>query len=210
MSHGDEGNAMPIFDKKSRIEGLNAFGQPRTPPGQFATEKFPVLTYGETPAISLDEWRFRAWGELNAEMEWNWKEFLALPQTTIRADFHCVTTWSRFDDDWTGVLFKDLVARLDLKPTARFVMQHAYGGYTTNFPLDLLVNEDAILAHTLNGEPLPAKHGGPLRMFTPRRYVWKGAKWINGVEFMAKDRPGFWEQNGYNTFADPWKEERFG
>jgi DMSO/TMAO reductase YedYZ molybdopterin-dependent catalytic subunit len=135
---------------------------------------------------------------------------MRLPQSTITADFHCVTRWSRFDDRWTGVLFADLVKSLPLKPAAKFVMQHAYGGYTTNLPLDVMLAEDVILAHTFNGLPLPREHGGPLRVFTPRRYAWKGAKWLNGLEFMAKDRPGFWEQNGYDTPADPWKEERYG
>ncbi len=201
---------MAIFDRKRRIEGINSFGKPKTPPGQFATEKFPVLTHGETPQITTSEWRLRVWGEVEEERVFTWEEFMRLPQSTIRADFHCVTTWSRFDDDWTGVLFRDVVAALKLKPSARFVMQHAYGGYTTNSPLEHLVNEEAMFAHTFNGQPLSAKHGGPVRVFTPRRYVWKGAKWVNGIEFMAKDRPGFWEQNGYNTPADPWKEERFG
>ncbi len=201
---------MAIFDRKRRVEGINSFGLEKTPPGQFATEKFPVLTYGEVPLIAVADWRFRVWGEVGEEKEWTWEEFMLLPQSTIRADFHCVTKWSRFDDEWTGVLFRDLIARVRLKPGARYVMQHAYGGYTTNLPLELLMNEGAILVHTLNGQPLPVKHGGPMRMFTPRRYAWKGAKWIRGIELMAKDRPGFWEQNGYNTLADPWKEERYG
>jgi len=196
--------------KRRFVEGLNSFGKTRTPPGQVATVKFPVLTEGETPSISTAEWRFHVWGEVVEERFWNWEEFLKFPQTTLHADFHCVTRWSRFDDDWTGVLFKDLVKSLGVKPAARFVMQYAYGGYTTNNTLDAMMNEDFIFAHTFNGRPLPREHGGPMRVFTPRRYAWKGAKWVNGLEFMAKDRPGFWELNGYNTPADPWKEERFG
>jgi DMSO/TMAO reductase YedYZ molybdopterin-dependent catalytic subunit len=202
---------MTLFDSKNRfVPGLNSFGKARTPPGQVATAKFPVLTYGETPEVDLETWRFRVWGEVEAPLLWTWGEFMRFPQTTIRADFHCVTRWSRFDDDWTGVLFKDLVKFLGLKSTAKFVMQHAYGGYTTNNPVEVMINEDVIFAHTFNGQPLPPKHGGPMRVFTPRRYAWKGAKWVNGLEFMTKDRPGFWEMNGYNTPADPWKEERFG
>ncbi len=201
---------MAVFDRRRRVEGINSFGLEKTPPGQFATEKFPVLTYGEIPVIDLKAWRFGVWGEVEAEKEWTWEEFMLLPQTTIRADFHCVTKWSRFDDEWTGVLFRDLIAVVRLRPSARHVMQHAYGGYTTNLPLELLLTEDAILAHTWNGAPLHPKHGGPMRMFTPRRYAWKGAKWIRGIELMANDRPGYWEQNGYNTLADPWKEERYG
>ena len=202
---------MSLFDPKKRfVEGVNAFGKPKTPPGQIATAKFPVLTFGETPEISTAAWRFRVWGEVERELVWTWEDFMRFPQSTLRADFHCVTKWSRFDDDWTGVFFRDLLPHLHLKPSARFVMQHAYGGYTTNNSLDVMVNEDVMFAHTLNGKPLPREHGGPMRVFTPRRYVWKGAKWVNGLEFMPEDRPGFWEQNGYDTPADPWKEERFG
>jgi len=202
---------MALFDpRKRRVEGLNSFGKERTPPGQVATSKFPVLTYGETPDIALDAWRLRVWGEVEKELVWTWDEVLRLPQTTLVADFHCVTRWSRFDDRWTGVLFKDLSAVIRPKPAARFVMQHAYGGYTTNNSLEVMLNEDFLLAHTFNDKPLPRVHGGPMRVFSPRRYAWKGAKWINGLEFISVDRPGFWEQNGYDTPADPWKEERFG
>jgi len=202
---------MSVFHPQRRVvEGLNSYGVAKTPPGQIATTKFPVLTYGETPAIDHNAWRLTVWGDVEEDKSWTWEEFQQLPQTTLRADFHCVTHWSRFDDDWTGVLFKDLVRNISLKSSARFVMQHAYGGYTTNLPLDVMINEDVILAHTLNGAPLPQKHGGPMRVFTPRRYAWKGAKWINGLEFLSNDKPGFWERNGYNTPADPWKEERYG
>lgn len=202
---------MALFDPKKRfVEGINYFGKPKTPPNQVATAKFPVLTEGEAPIVDTKDWRFRIWGEVEEEIIWTWEDFMKFPQTTIRADFHCVTRWSRFDDDWTGVLFRDLVKFIKLKSTAKFVMQHAYGGYTMNLPLDVMINEDVILAHTLNGMPLPREHGGPMRVFTPRRYAWKGAKWLNGLEFMAKDRLGFWKQNGYNTPAHPWKEERFG
>ena len=202
---------MILFDLKKRfVPGLNSFGKAKTPPGQVATAKFPVLTEGSTPVVEAADWRFRVWGELEEEMTWTWEAFMKLPQTTIHADFHCVTRWSRFDDDWTGVLFRDLVKFIKVKPTATYVMQHAYGGYTTNLSLDVMLNEDVILAHTFNGQPLPREHGGPMRVFTPRRYAWKGAKWVNGLEFMKSDRRGFWEERGYDTPADPWKEERFG
>lgn len=202
---------MPLFDPKKRfVAGTNTFGQPKTPPGQVATVKFPVLTEGDTPEISTKEWRFRVWGEVDQEVMWTWDDFMKFPQSTLRADFHCVTRWSRFDDEWTGVFFRDLVHFIKLKASSRFVMQHAYGGYTTNNSLEVMLNEDVILAHTWNGQPLPREHGGPMRVFTPRRYAWKGVKWVNGLEFMVKDRPGFWEMNGYNTPADPWKEERYG
>ncbi|HEX9829305.1 MAG TPA: sulfite oxidase-like oxidoreductase [Bacteroidota bacterium] len=199
---------MSLFTKKQEIAGVNSFGKKKLPQGQYSTDKFPVLTYGETPKISLEDWRFRVWG-LVEEQEWTWEEFLKLPQSTIRADFHCVTHWSRFDDEWGGVLIRDFLKHIQLKPEAKHVLQHAYGGYTTNLPLQWMIDEDVLLAHTWNGEPLDAEHGGPMRVFTPRRYAWKGAKWVNGLEFLAKDKPGFWEVNGYSNTADPWKEERF-
>ncbi len=199
---------MGLFERRIRVEGVNSFGKTKLPPGQEPTAKFPVLTYGEIPAIDVDKWRLRVWGLVEAK-EWTWDEFMKLPQTTLQADFHCVTHWSRFDDEWRGVLFKDLLSTLNVEPGAKHVMQHAYGGYTTNLPLRWMIDEDVILAYGFNGAPLPAEHGGPLRVFTPRRYAWKGAKWINGFEFLATDTPGFWEINGYSNTADPWREERF-
>ena len=202
---------MSLFDPKKRfVEGINSFGKPKTPPGQVATAKFPVLTYGETPDIPTGRWQFRVWGDVESPIVWTWEEFMSFPQMTVRADFHCVTRWSRFDDDWTGVLFRDLLPLIRVSAAAKYVMQHAYGGYTTNNPIEDLAGEDALFAHTFNGKPLEREHGGPMRVFTPRRYAWKGAKWVNGLEFLTEDRPGFWELNGYNTPADPWKEERFG
>jgi DMSO/TMAO reductase YedYZ molybdopterin-dependent catalytic subunit len=198
-----------LFDSAPNIVGLNSLGKPKLPPGQVATAKFPVLTYGDIPAIETKDWRFRVWGLVENEVEWTWEEFMKLPQTTIKADFHCVTHWSRFDDDWTGVLFRDLVNVIRPKPEVKYVLQHAYGDYTTNLPLDVMVNEDVLFAHTFNGKPLPREHGGPMRVFTPRRYAWKGAKWIRGLEFLAEDKPGFWEVNGYSNTADPWNEERY-
>lgn len=187
---------------------LNYFGKPKYPPGQYITKKFPVLTYGVTPNIVTSDWKLKVWGLVDEIVSFTWDEFMKLPQTQMKADFHCVTTWSRYDDTWEGVLFTDLFKALKIKPEATHVMQHAYGGYTTNLPLDWMLKEDVIFVHTVNGEPLERDHGGPMRVFTPRRYAWKGAKWVNGLEFMKDDRPGFWEQNGYSNSADPWKEER--
>ncbi len=200
---------MGLFGKEREGPGSNSFGKKKLPSGQYVTDKFPVLTYGQTPRVSKEEWRFVVWGLVEEEKDWLWNEFMALPQTELRADFHCVTHWSRFDDEWRGVLFRDLVGHIRLKPEAKYVMQHAYGGYTTNLPLRWMLEEDVLFAHTLNGEPLPPEHGGPMRVFTPRRYAWKGAKWIQGLEFLGKEKPGFWEMNGYSNTADPWKEERF-
>lgn len=190
---------------------LNSYGKPKLPPGQLYTAKFPVMTYGTTPVVEKADWRFSIGGLVSQERSWTWDEFMQLPQTTLHTDFHCVTHWSRFDDDWTGVLFRDLweTIRDVVSPEAKFVLQHAYGGYTTNLPLEWMLEEEVMLAHTFNGEPLPVEHGGPMRVFTPKRYAWKGAKWIKRLEFLAKDKPGFWEQNGYSNTADPWKEERY-
>jgi DMSO/TMAO reductase YedYZ molybdopterin-dependent catalytic subunit len=181
----------------------------RIPPGQTIADKFPILTYGDVPMVQTSDWKLEVWGLVEEPVSFTWNEFMKLPQTRLEADFHCVTAWSRFDDVWEGVLFKDFAGSLKIKPAAKFVMQHAYGGYTTNLPLTVMLEEDAMFAHTLNGEPLPRDHGGPMRVITPRRYAWKGAKWIRGVELMPENRPGFWERNGYSNSADPWREERY-
>jgi DMSO/TMAO reductase YedYZ molybdopterin-dependent catalytic subunit len=181
----------------------------RIPPGQTIADKFPVLTYGDVPRVETSDWKLDVWGLVEEPVSFTWNEFMKLPQTRLKADFHCVTAWSRFDDVWEGVLFKDFAGFVKIKPAAKFVMQHAYGGYTTNLPLKVMLEEDVMFAHALNGEPLPRDHGGPMRVITPRRYAWKGAKWIRGVEFMSENRPGFWERNGYSNSADPWREERY-
>jgi DMSO/TMAO reductase YedYZ molybdopterin-dependent catalytic subunit len=203
------GERLKLLEGAPKVTGLNSFGKPKLPPGQIATAKFPILTHGETPNIKIEDWRFRVFGLIENDIEWTWDEFMQFPQTTINADFHCVTTWSRFNDNWKGVLFKDLLKLIPLKPEAKFVMQHAYGSYTTNLSLQVMLEEDVIFAHTFNGEPLHVRHGGPMRVFTPRRYAWKGAKWIHALEFLAEDKPGFWEENGYSMTADPWREERY-
>ncbi len=197
------------YFKKVQTDALNKDGKPKIPPGQYVTEKFPVLTYGPTPGIKTVEWQFRLFGLVEAEKTLDWAAFMALPQTEVEADFHCVTTWSKLDNVWRGVKLTDVLALVTLPDEATFVLQHAYGGYTTNTPLEMLLDDDVLLAHTHNGEPLSAEHGGPCRMIIPKRYAWKGAKWINGMEFMAKDKIGFWERNGYSNTADPWLEERY-
>ncbi|MBI4429524.1 MAG: molybdopterin-dependent oxidoreductase, partial [Ignavibacteriales bacterium] len=175
---------MGLFDKKPPVEGLNYFGKPNLPPGQYKTEKFPVLTYGDVPALSTKDWKFDVGGLVELR-SWTWDEFMKLPQSKLKADFHCVTHWSRFGDVWEGVMFKDLLATLTLKHGAKYVLQHAYGGYTTNLPLSWMRDEDVMFVHTVNGKPLEREHGGPMRVFTPRRYAWKGAKWVKGLEFLA-------------------------
>ena len=181
----------------------------RVPPGQRLTPGFPVLTYGPTPTVDRRLWRLRVFGLVEEERAWTWDEFMALPQTTITCDIHCVTTWSKLDTTWTGVRLLDVLREVRPKPEARFVMQHSYGGYTTNTPLAALSEPEALLAHTFDGRPLPPDHGGPMRLVLPKLYFWKSAKWIAGLEFMAEDCLGFWELNGYHNDADPWKEERY-
>ena len=180
----------------------------RVPPGQFLSNKFPVLTYGSTPKVDLDTWKFRVFGLVEQEVELTWDQFTKLTWTTVTADFHCVTQWSSLDNTWEGVTFPDLMALAQHKPEAKFVMAHCFGGYTTNLPLEVAM-EEGLLAHKQDGEPLGEGHGWPLRLIVPSRYGWKSAKWLNGIELIAEDAPGFWEQRGYNNNADPWKEERF-
>ena len=180
----------------------------RVPPGQFLSNKFPVLTYGSTPKVDLDTWKFRVFGLVEQEVELTWDQFTKLTWTTVTADFHCVTQWSSLDNTWEGVTFPDLMTLAQPKPKAKFVMAHCFGGYTTNLPLEVAM-EEGLLAHKQDGEPLGEGHGWPLRLIVPSRYGWKSAKWLNGIELIAEDAPGFWEQRGYNNNADPWKEERF-
>jgi len=180
------------------------------PPGQYLTEKFPVLTYGTVPKVDTREWRLRAYGLVEQEVVFTWDEFMALPQAAITRDFHCVTQWSHLDNLWEGVTFREVMKHVCPRPTGKYVMVHCYGGYNTNLPLDVLMEEDVLFAHRHDGKPLETEHGGPLRLVVPSRYGWKSAKWVNGLEFMAEDIEGFWERLGYHNNADPWKEERFG
>lgn len=180
----------------------------RVPPGQYVTQKFPVLTYGPNPKVDMDEWSFSVWGEVDAPYSLRWDELLALPQTTLTTDIHCVTRWSKLDTTWTGVLVKDVLERAQVKPTGTHVMAHCDGGYTTNIDLPALLDDDVLLAHTYEGEPLEADHGWPLRLLVPKRYFWKSAKFLRGLEVMTEDKQGFWERNGYHDHADPFTEER--
>lgn len=196
---------------KIDTDGTNQYGLPKLPPGQLATGKFPVMTYGPTPIIEREDWGLTVRGLVEEERTFSFDDILAMPQTELEADFHCVTHWSRFGDRWGGVLFRDFWNEIDSirSDRTKFVLQHAYGGYTTNLSLQVMLEEDVLIAHTFNGLPLEAEHGGPVRIFTPKRYGWKGAKWIRALEFLEEDRPGFWEQNGYHNEGDPWKEERY-
>lgn len=179
------------------------------PPGQFITQKFPVLTYGQTPVVNQDKWVFKVFGSVNEELEVDFKTLLSLPQTQLNRDFHCVTQWSNLDNLWEGVQFKEILSIINLKPEARHAMVHCYGGYNTNLTIDTLMESDVLLAHKHNGEPLTPEHGSPVRLVVPSRYGWKSAKWVNGVEFMETEQPGFWEKMGYHNNGNPWKEQRY-
>ena len=179
------------------------------PSGQFVTEKFPVLTFGPTPKIDLATWKFSITGLVDEEKMLDWEEFNSLPKVTLDAEFHCVTQWSRLQNTWEGVLFTDVMKLANVKPEATHVMAHCYGGYSTNVALDVLMDDDVLFAQKHDGETLTSEHGGPLRLVVPKRYGWKSAKWVNGIEFMPEDMPGFWEVRGYHMNGDPWKEERF-
>ena len=166
----------------------------RVPPGQHLVDKFPVLSYGPTPRFNPKKWDLRVFGMVDDELRFSYEEFRALPLSRQRADFHCVTTWSKLDNLWEGVRLIDLMARVRLKPEARYVIVHCDGGYTTNLPLEEFVGED---------------HGWPLRLVVPKLYGWKSAKWVRAIEFTFEDRRGFWEVRGYHNHADPWTEERY-
>ena len=199
-----------MLNKLGRITRLNPDRvRPDAPPGQFVTDKFPVLTFGPTPRISLDDWQFKISGLVDEEVTLDWKQFNDLPQVTLDAEFHCVTQWSKLQNTWQGILFTDVMNLITPKPEAKYVMAHCYGGYTTNVALDVLLDDDVMFAHSHDGAPLTPQHGGPMRLVVPKRYGWKSAKWVNGIEFMAEDEPGFWEMRGYHMEGDPWKEERF-
>ena len=199
----------------ARMERL--FGRPRpsdeqrrrTPPGQYLTEKWPVLHYGSVPQTNLSTWDFKVWGEVEHPLDLSWSQFQALPRTTVHCDIHCVTRWSKLDTEFGGVPIRAILERARPKPSARFVVAHSEQGYTTNLPLSVLDDDDVLLADSYAGAPLEPEHGYPLRLLVPKRYFWKSAKWIRGLQFLDHDVPGFWERYGYHNDADPWKEERF-
>ena len=184
-------------------------GQNRVPPGQYVTDKWPVLTYGDTPRVRPEEWSLRIFGLVRQPAEWDWEAFQALPRLEVQADFHCVTRFSTLDNPWAGVATRELIRHVEVDDEASHVLVHCYGGYTTNLPLEDFLSEHALLADTHGGKPLAVDHGGPVRLVVPHLYAWKSAKWVNGIELLPEDRRGFWEESGYHTYGDPWTEERF-
>ena len=182
----------------------------RLPPGQHLTEKWPVLHAGDVPDYpELATWTFRVFGEVEQELELSWEQFNELPRAANVQDIHCVTRWSRFDTQFEGVHWRELAALVRPKPSAHFAIAHAEAGFTTNVPIAFLTDENALLATHADGEPLAPEHGYPLRLVIPRKYFWKSAKWLRGIELRATDELGFWERYGYHNDADPWAEERY-
>jgi DMSO/TMAO reductase YedYZ molybdopterin-dependent catalytic subunit len=181
----------------------------RVPPGQYVTEKWPVLHYGGIPRFNPQTWDFRLFGLVEEPVRLTYQEFRALPTTTITCDIHCVTAWSRLGMTFEGVAARTVLDLAKVRPEAKFIVAHAEQGYEANFPLEYLQADDALLAYRADGKDLVPEHGWPLRLVIPRLYFWKSAKWVRGIEFLAKDRAGFWERNGYNIRGDPWREERY-
>ena len=182
----------------------------RLPPGQYLTEKWPVLHAGSVPHTDLATWDFRVWGEVENELTLNWKQLTALPTVEVTQDIHCVTRWSRFDTTFKGVPWSAVRELVGQKPSARFAIAHAEQGFTANVPAASLELEGAMLAYEADGEALELEHGWPLRLVVPGKYFWKSAKWLRGIELTASDRPGFWERYGYHNDADPFQEQRYG
>jgi DMSO/TMAO reductase YedYZ molybdopterin-dependent catalytic subunit len=208
-----------FFQRKE--EELNYRKEGRLPPGQAITKKFPVLHYGPVPRFDAATWTFKVWGEVEEPVTLSWNDFEQLPRTQVTMDLHCVTAWSKLDTQWEGVTVKSLVDSgiIRLLPTARYVLQHAEYGFTANLPLEVVLQDNFLLATHFNDQPIPPDHGYPLRgvvgaipgrpdLKTP--YLWKGAKWLRGLEFLSEDKMGFWERAGYHNEADIWKEQRFG
>lgn len=181
----------------------------RIPAGQTEVKNFPVLNMSIQPSIAKADWSLRVYGLVEKELALDWTAFQALPQITDVSDFHCVTRWSQLDMDWQGVRAQDILALAAPLDAAKFVTLHGYDGYTTNLSLEALLDDDVLVAHSVLGQPLTREHGGPARMIVPKRYAWKGAKWLKAIELHAEDKLGFWEVRGYHNYADPFLEQRF-
>jgi DMSO/TMAO reductase YedYZ molybdopterin-dependent catalytic subunit len=205
-------NPFKKVERLKRVKNLpGANPDERVPPGQFLTDRFPVLTYGTTPHYKdLQNWDLRIFGLVQEEKRFAWDELMAMPTNTQTVDIHCVTRWSKLDTTWTGIPWRYFLGQVGVKPEATHVMVHCEQGYTTNVALEVLDDDDTMLAYLYAGKPIEPDHGYPMRLLVPKKYFWKSAKWIRGFEFMAGDRPGFWERHGYHMEGDPRLEERFG
>ena len=202
---------MPLFRSKAEDKVRQAgFDPARLPPGQYLTEKWPVLHAGDVPKTDLATWDLKIWGEVETPVTLSFEQLRALPATDLTIDIHCVTRWSRFDTRFKGVRWRELAALCSPKESARFVVAHAEQGYTANVPLAALEDENALVVYEADGEPLTPDHGWPVRLFIPSKYFWKSAKWLRGIELSPVDKPGIWERYGYSNDAEYWKDERYG
>ena len=203
--------AVPLFRSKAEQKLVERGLDPaRLPPGQYLTEKWPVLHAGTVPHTDLATWDFRVFGAVEEPLTLSYDELRELPPTEVTVDIHCVTRWSRFDASFRGVHWRELAKLARPKPSARFAVAHAEQGFTSNVPLSLLQEDESLVAYEADGEPLTPEHGWPLRLVVPSRYFWKSAKWLRGLELRSTDQPGFWERYGYHNDADYWREERYG
>ncbi len=182
---------------------------PRLPPGQHVVNNWPVLDIGQKPEIPLNEWKLTVDGLVTTPMEWTWEQFLKEATFRSVSDFHCVTTWSVYENEWEGMSFQRLLELVQPTQAAKYVLFTAYDDYTTNLPLEACDDDDVVITYKRNGKPLTKEHGGPVRMIVPKRYAWKGAKWVNRITFLAEDQKGFWEVRGYSNTAFPWKNDRY-
>jgi DMSO/TMAO reductase YedYZ molybdopterin-dependent catalytic subunit len=202
---------MPLFRSKAEDKVRAAGYDPaRLPPGQYLTEKWPVLHAGDVPNVDLATWDFKVWGEVEEPLTLTFEQLKELPANDVTSDIHCVTRWSRFDARFKGVHWSELAKLCRPKPSARFVIAHAEQGFTANVPLAAIEDETALVVYEADGEPLTPDHGWPVRLFVSTKYFWKSAKWLRGLELSATDKPGFWERYGYHNEADYWQEQRYG
>jgi DMSO/TMAO reductase YedYZ molybdopterin-dependent catalytic subunit len=198
---------MSFISRGFRGRREQAADSSRLPPGQYLVRDFPVLSAGPTPHTPLSAWTFAITGEVDADKTWTWEEFRKLPSETITKDIHCVTKWSKLDTVWTGVALSTLLENVET--AAEYVIAFSDGGYTTNLPLQDLLDGKAWVAYEFDGRPLEPEHGGPARLLVPHLYFWKSAKWVRGLNLQNQDEPGFWESNGYHLYGDPWREQRY-
>ena len=201
---------MPLFRSKAEAKVVEAGYDPaRLPPGQYLTEKWPVLHAGSVPKVDLATWNLTVTGGVERDLTLTWEQLLELPSREVTVDIHCVTRWSRFDTTFKGVHWSELAKLVSPKPSARFVIAHAEQGFTANMPIDAIEDENALIAYEADGEPFTPDHGWPVRLVVPSRYFWKSAKWLRGLELRSTDEPGFWERYGYHNDANYWQEQRY-
>jgi DMSO/TMAO reductase YedYZ molybdopterin-dependent catalytic subunit len=202
---------MKVWFQSRGFKGKKRQEEPsgRVPPGQYVTNDFPVLSAGPTPHNPLEQWTFEVNGLVRQPKRWSWVEFQQLPSQQFTVDIHCVTKWTKLDTQWEGVSIDTLFEYVDIDPNAHFVLAYSDGGYSSNMPLDEMINGKAFIAYNYSGAPLPAEHGGFARLVVPALYFWKSAKWVRGLTLMEKNKRGFWESLGYNNHGDPWKEQRY-